>query len=705
MVLGTALGGNTTINGGTINIVNARTNAAGIGGGINGSGGNITINGGTIIANGGQNAAGIGGGLAGDGGKIVITGGDVIAKGGISGNEAEGDNGYYAGAGIGGGSNASGGDIRISGGTVNAYGGTLSAAIGAGGFTGADGGNLTITGGTVRAYAGSYGNGLGNIGTGAHFNFSTTDPDTNEPGNAIIITDSISEAGSSNSMTTGSDDWSGIIDNGNTFEVYGNVTLQQNYDLDSDKPLIIRENSSLTIPEDKTFTVSEGSSLDIRGSLYNEGILINKETITASESATFNNSGSFENENTLQNHGDLNNFGTINNEGTIDNQGSFINEGSVTGAGNISGNPVYVKAEALTVTPSSTSVLRGSTVTLQAKLSPENALPDTFTWSSDNEAVAMVDQNGHVYSVTPGIATITVYADQTGLTAACRVQVTEPPYTGDYNYEVKISESDNGTITIPKEDQWANEGEEITITVTPNEGYMLEDLRITANGTECSYVDNGDGTYTFTMPESRVTITASFVEDPNYEEPNPEPEPIDLPFNDVDKDDWFYEPVQYVYSKELMTGITAPDLTTNRAMIVSILYRLEGSPAVKDGEFSDVKADAWYAESIAWAAGEGIVSGFGDGTFKPNDPLTREQMASILYRYAEYRGVDVSARRTLDAYSDAGAISLWATDVMSWANAEGLIAGVTNTTLAPQGTATRAQVAAMLECFVIMLEE
>ena len=135
-------------------------------------------------------------------------------------------------------------------------------------------------------------------------------------------------------------------------------------------------------------------------------------------------------------------------------------------------------------------------------------------------------------------------------------------------------------------------------------------------------------------------------------------------------------------------------------MIVSMLHRLEGSPAVGSAEFSDVAGGDWYADPVAWAASEGIVGGYGDGTFGPNDPITREQMASILYRYADYKGLDVSARASLDAYSDADSVSPWASDVMSWAVSEGIISGMSEDTLAPQGTATRAQVAAMFQRFL-----
>ena len=179
---------------------------------------------------------------------------------------------------------------------------------------------------------------------------------------------------------------------------------------------------------------------------------------------------------------------------------------------------------------------------------------------------------------------------------------------------------------------------------------------------------------------------------------------IDLPFTDVADSDWFYDPVCYVYEHGLMTGTSAttfePNTSLSRAMLVAVLHRLEGSPQASGGDFTDVADGDWYAQAVNWAASVGVVNGFDDGTFQPNAAITREQLAAILMNYAQYKGQDVSARATLDTYNDATAISSWANDVMSWAVAEGLLTGVTNDQLQPQGNATRAQVAAILQRFL-----
>ena len=177
-----------------------------------------------------------------------------------------------------------------------------------------------------------------------------------------------------------------------------------------------------------------------------------------------------------------------------------------------------------------------------------------------------------------------------------------------------------------------------------------------------------------------------------------------LPFKDVKTADWFYNDVKYVYEKGMMAGtaadVFAPNTTTTRAMIVTILYRLEGSPAVTGtSAFVDVPAGQWYTDAVNWAAANQIVKGTSATTFAPNASITREQMAAILYRYAQYKGYDVTKKADLSGYSDNGQVSAYAKDALAWANAAKLINGVTNTTLVPQGNATRAQVSAILHRF------
>ena len=268
----------------------------------------------------------------------------------------------------------------------------------------------------------------------------------------------------------------------------------------------------------------------------------------------------------------------------------------------------------------------------------------------------------------------------------------------DDEYEIAVDQPENGKIESIGDK--AEAGDEVTITVTPDEGYVVKKVVITdEHGNAIQVTDNGDGTFTFIMPEGAIKIEAEFAEEGEEETPV-----IDLPFNDVEESAWYADAVQFVFEQGLMTGVSktnfGPDLTTTRGMIVTMLYRLQGEPEVGVGCFSDVNAAAYYADAVTWAAENDIVSGYGNMIFGPNDAITREQLAAILYRYCEAMGYEISARSDLSAYSDADSISSWATDVISWAHAMGLINGVSKTELAPQATATRAQVAAILERFL-----
>ena len=279
------------------------------------------------------------------------------------------------------------------------------------------------------------------------------------------------------------------------------------------------------------------------------------------------------------------------------------------------------------------------------------------------------------------------------------VQVHVSPYTGKYSYEISTDIGDNGTLSV---DRYATEGERVTITVSPDDAYKLDDLSVTAHGKDVELTDNGDGTYSFTMPSGDVKITATFAEDPDWTEPEEPATDVSDIFIDIAPNAWYKDAVQYAYDNGLMTGVSdtefAPEATTTRAMIVSILARLENVTSAEDAGFADVCAGDWYATAVNWAASAGVVSGTGDGNFSPNAAITREQLAAMLMNYSAWKGEDVSARADLSTYSDQP--STWATETMSWAVAEGLISGVTADQLQPQASATRAQVAAILQRFL-----
>ena len=182
----------------------------------------------------------------------------------------------------------------------------------------------------------------------------------------------------------------------------------------------------------------------------------------------------------------------------------------------------------------------------------------------------------------------------------------------------------------------------------------------------------------------------------------------DLPFTDVKADAWYYEAVQYVYEKELFAGVTTttfePNAPMTRAMLVSVLWRLEGRPEASGvNPFSDVQDGKWYTSGVLWAASKEIVSGFPNGTFAPDDSITREQMASLIMRYATYKGIELVQGASLDSFVDADKVQGWSKEAVAWAVAAGIISGNKQGdvyTLAPQASATRAQVASILMRFI-----
>ena len=268
------------------------------------------------------------------------------------------------------------------------------------------------------------------------------------------------------------------------------------------------------------------------------------------------------------------------------------------------------------------------------------------------------------------------------------------PVNPNPSYAITVEQPDHGTVTVTP--NRATQGTTVTITATPDRGYQVNAVTVTDRfGDAVQVTENADGTYTFTMPNGQVTITATFVETE---------EPVGEPFLDVNEGDWFYDAVAYAYENGLMDGVGgnrfAPNSETTRAQLVTILYRLEGQPAVSgDLPFTDVEAGTWYTNAVGWAAQNGIVNGVGDDTFAPGNDLTREQLVTILYRYAESKGYDVSASADLAGYPDGEEIQAYAREAMAWAVAENIIRGMEDDTLKPAGNASRAQIATILMRF------
>lgn len=255
----------------------------------------------------------------------------------------------------------------------------------------------------------------------------------------------------------------------------------------------------------------------------------------------------------------------------------------------------------------------------------------------------------------------------------------------------KPSDIKNGSLVVNKYS--AEKGSTVSITATPDIGYKIDKLAVyTSEGNEITLVNNGDGKFTFQMPNGNVSIEVSFKEIPKAD------------FIDVKPDTWYADAVEYVFENSMMNGTSdnefSPNQTTTRGMIVTILYRLENEPEVYGvTSFIDVTDDKYYSDAIKWAAQNGIISGVTNTEFAPDNYITREQMAVILYRYSKFKGYDISNSADISSYKDAANIGEYAYAAMSWANATGLITGTSINELKPSGNAVRAQVATILMRF------
>jgi len=257
-------------------------------------------------------------------------------------------------------------------------------------------------------------------------------------------------------------------------------------------------------------------------------------------------------------------------------------------------------------------------------------------------------------------------------------------------YEIKVTQNDGGTIS--PETLKVEKGENQTFEIKANEGYEIEDV----------LVDNVSvgkvSSYTFEKVKEKHTIEATFklVEEVTEET-------WKNPFVDVAKDDWYYESVKYANENKLFNGVSNTEFGANipmtRGMLVTVLYRLEGEPATNRSiPFADVDMSMYYANAVIWAKQHGIVNGVDATNFVPNGEITREQLVTILYRYAQYKGKDVSVGENTNilSYDDFNELSEYAIPAMQWACGSGIITGRTTSTIAPKGTATRAEVATML---------
>lgn len=356
--------------------------------------------------------------------------------------------------------------------------------------------------------------------------------------------------------------------------------------------------------------------------------------------------------------------------------------------------PRTISVESITLNKTQLSLVKGATETLTATVLPTTATDKAVTWESSDTAVATVE-NGVVTAVAAGNATITAKAGEK--TATCAVTVTNPSNSGSSSggggsstprYAVTVPDkTENGSLSVSSKN--AKKGSDVTVTATPDKGYEVDDIVAKdAKGNKLTLKDNGDGTYTFTMPASKVTVTAAFVEK------KAEPIAPEKLFADVSAEEYYYEAVKWASENGVTGGIGenlfGAKLPCTRAQIVTFLWRAAGSPEPKGmSGFVDVSADAYYAKAVAWAVEQGIVSGTSATTFSPDAVCTRAQSVAFLYR-AFGEKVNKAA-----GFSDVSADAYYA-DAVAWAVENGVASGIGGGLFAPDQDCARGQIVAFL---------
>lgn len=473
-------------------------------------------------------------------------------------------------------------------------------------------------------------------------------------GNAVVDTrDSkilIASQASEVQVSAGSDGNGGIVFDGKSGTVYGDVTLQEDLEIGTDETLTIGKDASLTVPDGKTLT----------------------------------------------------------NKGTINVESGGKLEGTPTGNGTLKIAPT------ITTQPQDVEVKENETATFTVKVTGSEPLSYQWQQSTDkgsswtNIARATsdtyttgkttMDMSGTQYRCVVSNSAGSVISDAATLTVTAlpepepEPEPTPPPYIPP-TYAVTTPETPGGTVTVSP--SRASRGRTVTITAAPDLGFALESLTVLdSRGNEIALTDKGGGKYTFTMPASRVTVEASFT-------------PAPLPFEDVAPGAWYESAVRYAYFHNIMEGMSetefSPTTALTRAMAAQILYNLEGQPDLSSENlgypYEDVDAQAWHGNAVYWARITGVATGYGDGTFQPGDSITRQEFAQMLYNYAKYKGYDLTAEGDLAQFPDSESVADWAEAAMRWANGNQLINGHDDGTIDAAGIGTRAQGASILMKF------
>lgn len=328
------------------------------------------------------------------------------------------------------------------------------------------------------------------------------------------------------------------------------------------------------------------------------------------------------------------------------------------------------------------------------------------SWADHNDTVS--------FKVKPyysdDVVSVSVVGKRTGWTHSCDYN----SYSGWYTFtmpnedvtinvdfrsgvhKVYVDKVTDGKLTVS--DDWAKYGQIVYITAVPDYGCTLSSLSVRTATGDSVHVYNAQkaDTYYFYMPDQYVSVSAVFTG--KY---------TSVPFNDVSYGDWYYDAVQFVYSRGIMDGVDyykfAPNGTITRGMILTMLWRMAGEPfEMPVTSFTDVEIGRYYTTAVAWACRNGIADGMGESTFGPNDAITREELVTLLYRYAQYFGHSCIGT-SIEGFADAGSVSSYAYNAMCWAYKAGVVTGTTGSRLNPQGTASRAEAAQMIMSFYSFL--
>lgn len=583
--------------------------------------------------------------------------------------------------------------------------------------------SLTVDGGSLTA------TGMSEYGAGIRYTFGSSSFGSGKPsltvsGNTIVRANGGIANNSSTSIQygTGNEENGGIVFDGSAGTVYGSVTLQENLEIGEGESLTLDDGASLNAGNHNV--IVDGGTLDesIANSLgdsvkYAPTITTHpknvevkeKETATFTVEATGSDL-SYQWQQSTNNGSKWTNItGETNTTYTIATTTMDMNDTQYRCVVENDIGKVTSDAATLTVTAiptysitvetdgngtafaSPASAPEGTTITLTA--TPNSGYHfDRFEVVSGNITIT-----NNTFTMPAEPVTVKAVFDRDSSGGAHHPDAGSTTTTSSDRYEIETpSDVENGSVKVSPSK--AEKGDTVTVTVTPDDGYALDKLAVyDEDGDKLDLNDKGDGKFTFQMPKGDVSIEVSFAP---IENTTPKAD-----FSDVPADAWYAEAVQYVYENGLMTGTSnttfSPDLTTSRSMIATILWRMAGSPVVNYAmDFADVPADQWYAEAVRWASSEGIVGGYGNGSFGTGDPITREQFAVMLYRFAQKQGYDVSAGENTNilSYTDVSAVSEYAIPAMQWAVGSGVITGMGDT-LAPQGETTRAQAAMMLMRF------